>query len=245
MILGNVRASLTRDDAQLALQLIGRASRATLEEAEEALRERGVDALLDDPRLLQALLDSASRLGMRASWPLFCYVIVRQSLTRAGESDRALADYVAAIVLHFGARGRATQINDYDDQEYDTLAALLDDVNDDDARRSFFVRQHLGNYALWLSGLFPDRIEQRRWRRGGPDLEYYEEMGRRGFQLAADHRMAQEHGLDVLFREAAARFAVIRVALNEMSDSIFFPTLHTPERLMRQVKDDLRWRRVS
>lgn len=245
MILGNVRASLTRDDAQLALQLIGRASRATLEEAEEALREHGVDALLDDPRLLQALLDRASRLGMRASWPLFCYVIVRQSLRRAGESDRALADYVAAIVLHFGARGRATRIAESDDEEYDTLAALLDDVNDGDIRRSFFVRQHLGNYALWLSGLFPDRIEQRRWRRGGPDLDYYEEMGRRGFQMAADHRLAQEHGLDALFRETAARFAVIRVALNEMSDSIFFPSLHTPERLMRQVKDEWRWKRVG
>jgi len=245
MILGNVRASLTRDDAQLALQLIGRASRAALEEAEEALREHGVDALLDDPRLLQSLLDTASRLGMRASWPLFCYVIVRQSLRRAGEGDRALADYVAAIVLHFGARGRAMQISEYDDQEYDTLAALLDDVNDGDVRRSFLVRQHLGNYALWLSGLFPDRIEQRRWRRGGPDLEYYEEMGRRGFQMAADHRLAQENGLDALFREAAARFAVIRVALNEMSDSIFFPTLHTPERLMRQVKDESRWKRES
>ena len=245
MILGNVRASLTRDDAQLALQLIGRASRVTLEEAEEALRERGVDALLDDPRLLQALLDTASRLGMRASWPLFCYVIVRQALCRAGEGDRALADYVAAIVLHFGARGRATRVNEYDDEDYDTLSALLDDVNDDDARRSIFVRQHLGNYALWLSGLFPDRIEQRRWRRGGPDLEYYEEMGRRGFQMAADHRLAQEHGLDVLFREAAARFAVIRVALNEMSDNIFFPTLHTPERLMRQVMDEWRWKRMS
>lgn len=245
MILGNVRASLTRDDAELALRLIGRSSRAALEEAEDALREHGVDALLDDPRLLAALVDGPSRLGMRASWPLFCYVIVRQALQRAGEGDRALADYVAAIVLHFGARSRATRIDEHDDQEYDTLAALLDDVNDDDVRRSFLVRQHLGNYALWLSGLFPDRIEQRRWRRGGPDLEYYEELGRRGFQLAADHRLAHEHGLDVLFREAAARFAVIRVALNQMSDSVFFPTLHTPERLMRQVKDEGRWRRVS
>ena len=245
MILGNVRASLTRDDAQLALRLIGRTSRAALEDAEDALRERGVDALLDDPRLLEALLDGPSRLGMRASWPLFCYVIVRQALRRAGEGDRAVADYVAAIVLHFGARGRAERIDQNDDQEYETLAALLDDVDDHSARRSFFVRQHLGNYALWVSGLFPDRIEQRRWRRGGPDLEYYEEMGRRGFLLAADHRLAQEHGMDVLFREAAARFAVLRVALNEMSDGMFFPALHSAERLMRQVKDDSRWRRVS
>ena len=110
------------NDAQLALRLIGQSSRAALEEAEDALREHGVDALLDDPRLLAALLEGPSRLGMRASWPLFCYVIVRQALRRAGEGDRALADYVAAIVLHFGARSRATRIDEHDDQEYDTLA---------------------------------------------------------------------------------------------------------------------------
>ena len=242
MILGNVRASLTRDDAQLALQLIGRASRAALEEAEEALREHGVDALLDDPRLLQSLLDTASRLGMRASWPLFCYVIVRQSLRRAGESDRALADYVAAIVLHFGARGRATQISEYDDQEYDTLAALLDDVNDSDPRRAFLVRVHLGNQALWISGLFPDYVEQRKWRRGGPDLGYFEELGRRGFELAAEHRIAEQYGMSDVYAAVAARFGLLRVALNSVSDRLLFPNVNTPERLMRQVQDEARWK---
>jgi len=243
MILGNVRSSLTRDDAQLALRLIARGSRATLEEAETALRERGLDALLDDERLLPAMLES--RLGMQVSLSLFCYVVVRQALRRAGEGDRALADYVAAIFLHFGDRDRARRVAEHDDEVYDTLAALLDDVNDPDARRSFFVRQHLGNYALWLSGVFPDLIEHRRWRRGGPDLEYYEDMGRRGFTLAADHRLAQEHGLDALFREAATRFAVLRGALNGVSDVLLFPNNHSPERLMRQVRDEARWRWVS
>jgi hypothetical protein len=30
---------------------------------------------------------------------------------------------------------------------------------------------------------------------------------------------------------------VLRVALNGVSDSLFFPTVQTPERLMRQVRD--------
>lgn len=243
MILGNVRASLTRDDAQLALQLIGRGSTTRLEEAEEALREHGVDALLDDPSLLPALLDA--RLGMYASLPLFCYVLVRQALNRAGETDRAVADYVSAVLLHFGAQGRANRIAAGDDQTYDTLSALLGDVDDPDARRSFFVRQHLGNYALWLSGVFPDHIEQRHWRRGGPDMGYYEDMGRRGFQLAANHRLAHEHGLDALFRDVAEHFPVLRVALNDISDAVFFRARSTPERLMRQVRDEARWRRTS
>jgi len=239
MILANVRHRLGRDDAQLAVRLLGRESRDAAERAETTLREQGIDALLDDPRLLPALL--APGTGAHASYPLFSYVVVRHALRRAGEDDRGLADYVASILLHFGFRGRATRIADTDDECYATLVELLEDVDDADAQRSFLVRQHLGNYALWLSGLFPDFIEHRRWRRGGPDLEYYETLGRRGFQLAADHRLAADHGLATLFATAAERFPLLRAALNAVSDSLLFPNVHSPERLMRQVRDEGRW----
>jgi hypothetical protein len=243
MILANVRQQLGRDDAQLALRLVARGSATEYDRAEETLRDRGIDGLLDDPRLLAALLESDQ--AMHASYPLLSYVAVRHALQRVGENDRALADYVAAILLHFGLRDRATRIGDADDETYTTLAELVESLDGPDARRNFLVRAHLGNYALWLSGLFPDSIESRRWRRGGPDLEYYEALGRRGFQLAADHRLAAEHGLTALFALAAERFAVLRLALNRVSDSLLFPRHHTPERLMRQVRDEVRWRWVS
>jgi hypothetical protein len=243
MILGNVRASLTRNDAQLALRLISRGSATELESAEEALRGSGIDAVLDDPRLLPALMES--RLGMNVSLPLFCYVVVRHALREAGEDDRMLADYVAAIVLHFGLRDRATRVGEADDERYDTLAALLAAIDSSDVRRSFLVRAHLGNYALWLSGLFPDRVEHLRWRRGGPDLDYYEALGRRGFRLASDHRLAAEYGLGQLYDAVAERFGVVRCALNRVSDRLLFPHRHTPERLMRQVRDEVRFRLAS
>ena len=243
MIVANVRASLGRDDAQLALRLLARRSPNELDRAEAQLRDNGIDALLDDPRLLAALLEDP--LAARASFPLFCYVVMRNALRQVGEMDRVLADYTAAIVLHFGLRDRAARVGEADDEEYDTLIGLLDAVDGPDARRNFLVRAHLGNYALWLSGLFPDHIEHRRWRRGGPDLDYYEDLGRRGFQLAADHRLAHEHGLHALYQEAAQRFGRLRMALNAVSDSLLFPHNHTPERLMRQVRDESRWRMTS
>lgn len=240
MILANLRQRLGRGDAQLALRLIARGSHAEYEHAEEALREEGIDALLDDPRLLSGLVES--RQGTHATFPLFAYVVVRHALRQLGEDDRVLADYVASILLHFGLRDRATRIGDADDERYDTLAELGADLDGANMQRSFLVRAHLGNHALWLSGLFPDFIESRRWRRGGPDLGYYEEMGRRGFRLAADHRLAAQHGLAALFALAAERFAVLRVALNNVSDRLLFPNHHSPDRLMRQVRDGVRWR---
>lgn len=243
MILANVRQLLTRDDAQLALRLIARGSAAELERAEAMLREDGIDGLLDDPRLLPALIEA--RQAAHASLPLFIYVLVRHALQEVEETDRGIADYVASILVHFSERERARRIADTDDEIYDTLASLLADAERGDAARTFLVRAHLGNYALWLSGLFPDHIELRRWRRGGPDLDYYEEMGRRGYALAARHRLAATYGLVGVFAAASERFPRIRLALNRVSDRLLFREHHSPERLMRQVRSEHRWRHTS
>jgi hypothetical protein len=233
MILADVRHRLSRDDAQLAMRLIARGETREMERCEEMLREQGIDALLDDPRLLSALLSTPR--GAHASFTLFAYVAVRHAMREVGEESRALADYVAAVLVAFGEHGRADRVAAADDEQYSTLGELIEDADDSDPRRSFLVRAHLGNYALWKSGLFPDFIEHRRWRKGGPDIGYYDEMGRRGFQLAADHRLAEQHGLRTLYATAATRFEVLRAALNNLSDRLLFPNVNTPERLMRQV----------
>ena len=243
MILANTRYHLTRGDAELVARLIARDSGDDLAHVEQQLSDHGIDAVLDDARLPSALLRSGQ--GACASLPLFAYVMVRHALRRLGEEDRTLADYVASVFLHFGVRDRAHRVADSDDQVYDTLAGLATDVDDPDGRRSFLVRTHLGNYALWISGCYPDFIEHRRWRRGGPDLDYYEEMGRRGFRLAADHRLAGDHGMATLYATAAERFGLLRAALNDVSDALLFPDRYSPERLMRQVTSEARWRRLN
>lgn len=240
MILADVRHRLSRDDAQLAVRLVSPDSADERGRLEQRLVDEGLDTILDDERLPNALVKS--RYGAYASLPLFLYVMVRHALLRAGERDRALSDYLAAVLLAFGARGRAERISEADDELYDTLAGLLEDVNDRDPRRAFLVRVHLGNRALWIAGLFPDYVEQRKWRRGGPDLDYFEDLGRRGFELAAEHRIAQQYGMTEVYAAVAARFGLLRVALNTLSDSLLFPNVNTPERLMRQVQDEAHWK---
>lgn len=240
MILANARQRLSREDAQLAVRLVTHDSPDELETAQRKLVDEGIDAILDDRRLPVALI--RSRYGAYASLPLFLYVMVRHALLRAGERDKTLSDYLAAVLLSFGAKGRADRVSENDDQLYDTLASLLEDVNDRDPRRSFMVRVHLGNQALWIAGLFPDLVEHRKWRRGGPDLGYFEEMGKRGFALAAEHRMAEQFGMAEVYTAIAARFGLLRVALNSLSDTLLFPNVNSPERLMRQVSDEARWK---
>jgi hypothetical protein len=240
MIRADIRSRFTREDAQLALSMLSRQDGEASERGEALLRDGKFDTLLDDPALLRAMVNAP--LGGRASLALFAYVVARHALLQSGEHDRMLADYAASILLHFGLGARALRAAETDDEVYDTLAAILADADGPDPRRTLLVRAHLGNYALWLAGLFPDYIEHRRWRRGGPGLDYFDEMGRRGFQLAAQHRLANEHGLVPLFTLVADRFPVMRVALNRVSDTLLFPAGSSPERVMRQVRDEVRWR---
>jgi hypothetical protein len=243
MIVANVRGQLRRDDAQLALRLIARGSSSEYECAEATLRDRGLDEVLDDPRLLPALVEASQ--GACASYALFSYVVVRHALMDVGEQDRMLADYVAGILLHFGLGGRAQRVASADDEYYTTLAELSGATDGPDPRRTFLVRAHLGNYALWLSGLFPEYIANRHWRRGAPDLDYFEAMGRRGFMLAAEHQLAGQHGVRSLYEMAAERFALLRLALNHVSDAYLFPKHQSADRLMREVSNTTRWKLVS
>lgn len=243
MIVANVRRRLQRDDAQLAIRLIARGSPEEHQRAETTLRDGGFDELLDDARLLSALVEA--RQGACASYPLFAYVVVRHALRSVGEEDRVLADYAAAILMAFGLRDRATRVADTDDERYTTLAELLGAAEGPDGRRNFLVLAHLGNYALWQSGLFPEVITGKHHQRGAPDIDYYEEMGRRGFTLAASHVLAREHGLATVFASAAERFGLLRMGLNRVSDAYLFPHHHSPDRLMRQVRDEARWKLAS
>ena len=243
MLLGSVRHRLTRDDAQLVVQLLSHEEQKNRHEFERLLAERGLDALLDHPRLSRAILRHDQ--GACASQPLFFYSVVRRTLLDVNEPDRSVADFVAGILLHFGVQQRANRIREHDDVMYDSLVALAADAECSDPTRSFLVRAHLGHYALWIAGIFPDYVEERRHRRGGPDLEYFDEMGSRGYSMAAHHRLAHQHGLVGLFERMAEQFPRVRFALNRVSDQVFFAARSNPDKLLRQVRDESRWGLVS
>jgi hypothetical protein len=88
-----------------------------------------------------------------------------------------------------------------------------------DSSRAFLLRTHAGNYALFLTGIFPESIE-RRSRRGAPDTSYYEEIGRASFRVAAQHRVARECQLAEIFQRLADEFRRVRLALNDLAQRL-------------------------
>lgn len=237
MIATSVRASLTAQDMRLAVDLLG-ASEAERHRLAQRAMEEGPDALWDDPRLMSALV--ASRDLVRPSPSLFFYVVLRRLLLELGVDDRAVTDYCAAMVVAFGRGDRAYRISEHDENQYAYLVDLIAEAGRAEGERQFRVRMHLGNFSLWLTGIFPDYIAERRCRKGGPPRSYFEGIGRRGFLMASDHRLAGRYGLDGVLRAVGQRFAEARIALNRMSDRMMFPRHHSADRLIRQVEDQLR-----
>lgn len=183
------------------------------------LGRTGLDELLDQ-REVATLLLRAALPGPSAS--LLFYVLVRHSLLDVEITEPEVADYFAAMLRDFGIRQRATRVDDVDDHDHRYMVDILTDLSASTGERQFKVSVHLGNYALWLSGVYPERIAAQQIRRGGPDLSYYEALGGRGYAEAAEHRLAEASGLDEVLRVAADRVRDVRVALNQVSNRLQF-----------------------
>lgn len=237
MIRPDIRMSFGQEELEWLLRLLSGGDSDRREEWKERLSEEGIDDVLDDARTRRRILNAD---GLTLAPPrLVLYVLVRQSLTGAGVESRVLADYVTALVFEFGRRDRARRVAAHDDREYDYLFDILDDMTEADGRRAFLLRTHLGDFALWLSGLFPDYIASRVHGKGGPGLGYYEEMGETGYRMAADDPHAEARSLSDVYRDVADRFGDVRRGLNELSDELFFPSPSAPvDRLMRRARSD-------
>jgi len=238
MILPNVRATFDRGDAHYIIWLLTRGSDSAREREEARLREDGFDMILDDPRTLNALLSGKQLSTARPE--LVFYTLIRHALLEDGITDRGVADYLTALVLAFARGGRAYQIAG-EEQEYRYLTDIVAAGEQSTGRRAFMLHAHLGEFALWLSGLFPDHISARVHRRGAPPISYYEAMGSNGYRLAARYEDAEQHGIAELYRNCADFFPALRVSLNRVADRHMFPVSGDRiDRMLRQVADSFR-----
>ncbi|MDH3223314.1 MAG: hypothetical protein OEO23_06330 [Gemmatimonadota bacterium] len=233
MILPTLRSSLSRRDAQQLVDLLGRHDESLRESAQSRLDETGIDALLDDPRLPASLL-SDPEIAVRPE--VVFYVLVRHALLEGGVDELAVADYVASMVMAFGQGGRAYTVRNGGEVNYRYLVDMVRDLNEAGPREAFLIRTHMGNYALWLTGLFPDFLQARVKRRGAPPIEYYETMGRVGYRDASESPQAAALGLEHHLRSVSDHFSGVRVALNRVSDRYLWRSGGNPvNRLLREV----------
>lgn len=194
-----------------------------------------MDSLLDDPRVLNALLTHPD---VAAPPALVFYVLVRQAMLEGDLDDRPVADYVSSLIMGFGQARRAYRISDEAEEEFRYLVDVVTSLSEAGARKAFLLRAHLGNYSLWISGLFPDYLQARVRRKGAPPIQYYEQMGAAGYRMASASPQAEALGMDSIFRSVSDHFGGVREALNRVSDRYMWPNAGSPvERVLREVSN--------
>jgi len=212
----NCRIQFTAEDVEFILTVLGPKVGSTDTLLKLLGDDDTRDLILDDEAILRAVLEH--RNCLRISTHFYFYILVRHTFRRSGINERPLADYVAAVLAEFSDVERAQcRVNgEAKDYFFEMLAALqtADDTT------SFYIRAHIGNQSLFLSGVFPDRIRFRAERKGFPGLSYYEGLGRTNYKVASDHRLARKYDLDAIFDMLAERFQETRKALNDLRDRL-------------------------
>src|SRR6266478_7601502 len=197
MIQPNCRIQFAAEDIEFIVSVLGRKLGAAECLVKLLADEESRDLILDDEALLHALLER--RGCLRVSSRFYFYILVRNVFRRSDIQDRAVADYVAEVLAEFAREERSRCVVSGQKNPLDYFFELLAALKTADDRTSFFIRVHIGNHSLFLSGVFPDRIRFRAEARGFPDLKYYESLGQSSYRAAGDHRLAGRYELTPIF----------------------------------------------
>jgi hypothetical protein len=215
-IKANCREQLTEADFRFLASVLTSNADAPSSSLTDLLVDPGArDAALENDRVFRALIDSPQPISV--SPQLYFYVLTRHLLS---EFDREIADYVASVLCSFldVQRLRALPNRPELDGHYvvDALAALAVAPPLDE----FHIRVHVGNYTLFVTGIFPEHLRHRAAFHGAPDLPYYEEVGRASYRFASDHQLARHHALNDVYRTISDHFPKVRRDLNRLSDEL-------------------------
>jgi hypothetical protein len=219
MIQPNCRVQFAAEDVDFILSVLGPKIGNTECLVKLLSDEESRDLILDNEALFHALLER--RGCLRVSSRFYFYILVRNVFRRSGMEERAVADYVAEVLAEFAQSERSRCVMPGHVNSLDYFFEMLSALNAADDRTSFFIRAHIGNYSLFFSGVFPDRIRFRAEARGFPDVKYYDSLGRMHFGAASDHRLAQRYDVAEIFSTLSERFETTRRALNGIADRLF------------------------
>lgn len=215
MITPNCRERLTASDFEFIVRTLAHSRRDSTSLAELLTDAEIRDSILDSDTLFQAILEDGAPLHI--SPQCYFYVLLRHVFKEHGLGSRDTCDYLASLLETFSRTERMRAPAGAGDGPQQYVSDLLLALQKAAPSQAFLLRAHIGNYALFITGVFPERVESRS-RRGGPDVEFYEGVGAANYDAASDHPVARQRALTGIFDELSERFRDIRMALNETAD---------------------------
>ncbi|MFB6356275.1 MAG: hypothetical protein ABEJ65_07150 [bacterium] len=129
--------------------------------------------------------------------------------------DHRLIEYLVSMLRDFVETESLFQLPIDDEDRYRYFMDMIEKALESDKQESFKIFCHIGNYSLFLTGVFPDWIQHRHEFKNRPlDLDSYREYGVTYFQRAAKHDMAERWELDDVLTKLHRGYDVARGGLN-------------------------------
>lgn len=181
-----------------------------------------VESMLGAEYVHRAIFERRRELLNISPFLLFSVLLRRCMDSARTPTDRAVINYLANLLSLFVRADRVYR-PEAEGANYEYLADLAAEVEQADERRRFILQAHIGNYGLYLSGIFADWLEYRhRYQRRPLDARYYADMGRTGYREAAASRLARAYELEDVFLRLALTFDHYRERLSVLAREYLF-----------------------
>ena len=146
--------------------------------------------------------------------------IVRESFWQLGIHDSAVANYIADMLTNFARSDSLYRVRTAAGEKIDSVVAMLqqnsspaDQGSDLMNERSF--RQYLGDYTLFMSGIFRRHVEKK------GSLGYYLDEGSRSYKTVSELDVSLYRTGFMLFQELSEKFEYYSGALDYTRKAYF------------------------
>ena len=159
---------------------------------------------------------------VRPDHPLrrFFAEVVRKHLEQsAGISDADVNEYIAGLLVDFAHVDNLYRIRNARGKRLEDVAEMLIESNPLLDAPSFFyerqVRKHIGDYTLFLTGLFPEYVHRlpQRGMRVDAFIDYMQ-AGKESYRVVASFDQFEFRRVAPLFRRMSERFELCVFGLN-------------------------------
>jgi hypothetical protein len=145
---------------------------------------------------------------------------VRQSFWQLGIHDATVAEYVADVLTEFARTENLYKIHTNNGRKVDTVVEMLSEEQPASAAESDLLRErsrrkYVGDYALFMSGMFRKHVE------GKGSLDYYLQEGSRSYWKVSELDLSLYNTGYYLFQELSKKFEYYSGALDYVRMACF------------------------
>jgi hypothetical protein len=148
--------------------------------------------------------------------------VIRQSFGQLGINDATVAEYVAEVLTDFAKSDNLFRMRASGGKKVESVVQMLADKSSEASDESQIlkersVRKYVGDYALFMSGIFRSYVEGRGY------LQYYITEGSRSYWTVSELDLSLYRTGFILFQELSKKFEYYSGALDYTRKAYFAP----------------------